>query len=191
MDGLYRWDMAVFRLVNVGWHRVWLDPFFLVVSTSGLGGLQALAVLGLYRWPALRRFIVPCVVAIAVTGLLFADVIKELDLVVRDRPSFLLYALPQERVRHSSFPSGHTTTSFALATMLLLMTLGTRQARWGWVALVWAFLVGLSRVYRGVHWPTDALAGACVGAFGSGLVYLVFARKGWLDLRLERRPRGA
>lgn len=176
--------MEAFRAINVGWHRAWLDPVFLVISVSGLGGLQALFVLAFYRWPSLRRFIVPCVVAIAVTGILGADLIKKF--MVRDRPSNLVYAFAQEDAHHTSFPSGHATTSFALATMLLLMTLGTRRARWSWLALLWAFGVALSRVYRGIHWPTDVLAGACLGSCGSAILYLVFAKKGWLDLTLQR-----
>ena len=179
--------METFRAVNVGLHRAWLDPIFLVVSVSGLGGLQALFVLLLYRWPCLRRLIVPCVTSIAVTGILFSGGIKHF--ISRERPSNLRVALIQERFYGASFVSGHTTTAFALATMILLMTVGTKNVRWGLLAMVWACAVALSRVYRGVHWPTDTLAGACAGAFGSAVIYLVFAKRGWLDLKLERRAR--
>ena len=187
MEGLYRWDMETFRAVNVGWRSEGLTPLFWLLSYTGLSQIQILFVLGLSRWPALRRYVVPCVATIAFTGLSFAQVVKRVA--PRERPSLLRVALPQEDWTRSSFVSGHTTTAFALATMLLLMTLGTRHVRWGALAMLWAFGVGVSRVYRGVHWPSDALGGACAGALGSGLLYLLFARKGWLDLTLERKVR--
>lgn len=179
--------MATFRAINVGWRSDLLTPVFWLLSYTGLGWVQILLTLALYRWSSMRRFIVPCLATIAFTGLTFAQLIKRY--VPRDRPSYLRIAVVYEDFHHSSFVSGHTTTAFALATMLLLMTLGTRQARWGALAMFWAVGVGVSRVYRGVHWPSDALAGACAGTLGSAILYLVFARKGWLDLSLERAIR--
>ncbi|RYG21633.1 phosphatase PAP2 family protein [bacterium] len=178
--------MATFKTVNVGWHSDLLTPLFWLLSYTGLSQIQIGATLLLYRWPELRRFIVPIIASIAFSGLVLAQIFKKL-IVSRDRPSNLVYAIRQEEWWGNSFPSGHTTTAFALATMLTLMTVGTRRAWVGAVAMVWAFGVGLSRVYRGVHWPSDALAGACAGALGAGIIYLWFHHKGWLDLTLERK----
>ena len=188
MDGLYQWDMATFRAINLGYRSAALDALFLVLSVTGLGGLEALFAIFLYPWPALRRLIVPLIATVAFSGFVLADGLK--PLVHRDRPSFLGLAVVQENVHKNSFPSGHTTTAFAFATMLLLLTLGTKQVRWGYFALLWAVGVAFSRVYRGVHWPTDVFAGACLGAIGSALVYGLFARQGWLDLTLGTEDRG-
>ena len=67
-----------------------------------------------------------------------------------------------------SFPSGHTTGAFALATMLSL-----RYPKPGVYipAFVWAGLVGYGRVYFGLHYPTDVMGGALIGAVSSFLVY--------------------
>lgn len=184
MDGLYRWDMEAFREINLGHRSPLLDLFFLLLSFTGLGGWEAVAVVALYPWPRLRRFILPLLATDALSGFLIADGIKQL--VHRDRPSQLSFAVHQEEIYHASFVSGHTTTAFACATMLGLMTLGTRRWWVGPLALVWAFGVGVSRVYRGVHWPTDVVAGALAGALGSAVVYLVFQKRGWLDLKLEK-----
>jgi membrane-associated phospholipid phosphatase len=58
-----------------------------------------------------------------------------------------------------SFPSGHTATAFAGATMLAVYL-----PRYRVPLLALACLVGLSRLYNGVHYATDVIAGAALGA---------------------------
>lgn len=69
-----------------------------------------------------------------------------------------------------SFPSGHTATAFALATSLSI-----RYPKWYVIApsAVWACSVGVSRINEGVHYPSDVLAGAAIGAgFAVANVYI-------------------
>jgi undecaprenyl-diphosphatase len=66
-----------------------------------------------------------------------------------------------------SFPSGHTLTAMVLGGLLAWL-MGRRLSGWGRVALwagagLWVVLVGLSRVYLGVHYPSDVLASLAVG----------------------------
>lgn len=67
----------------------------------------------------------------------------------------------------SSFPSGHTLAVAAFATAAAVCVARIRP-RWHKAAmlagLAWVILVGLSRLVLGVHWPTDVLAAACIGA---------------------------
>lgn len=67
----------------------------------------------------------------------------------------------------SSFPSGHTLVVAAFATALALavgrMWPSARGVAFS-VATVWVVLVAISRLVLGVHWPTDVLAAACIGA---------------------------
>ena len=73
-----------------------------------------------------------------------------------------------ERPRDFSFPSGHTASSFAAAGVFF-----RRLPKWlGVPALLLAVLMGLSRLYVGVHYPTDVLVGLL-----SGLVLSVAAEK--------------
>ena len=71
-----------------------------------------------------------------------------------------------------SFPSGHVSEAFATATSLSIV-----YPKWYFVApaFLWAATVGYSRMYLGVHYPSDVLGGAIVGA-GSA----------WLSCRLNR-----
>jgi membrane-associated phospholipid phosphatase len=68
-----------------------------------------------------------------------------------------------------SFPSGHTSTSFAIATMFAL-----RYPSYPLVifpAYAWAVVVGYGRMYLGMHYPSDVLAGAIIGAGSSVLIH--------------------
>jgi undecaprenyl-diphosphatase len=58
-----------------------------------------------------------------------------------------------------SFPSSHAVNSFAVATLL-----STYYRRWQWWFFGWAALVALSRPAVGVHYPSDILGGAAIGA---------------------------
>jgi undecaprenyl-diphosphatase len=67
-----------------------------------------------------------------------------------------------------SFPSGHTlvVAAFATAAVICVSRIWPAAHRFALgIALLWIFLVGLSRLVLGVHWPTDVLAAACIGAF--------------------------
>ena len=75
-----------------------------------------------------------------------------------------------------SFPSGHATTAFAAAAVVGALYPRLRIPVYGLAALV-----GLSRVYLGVHYTLDVLAGAALGiALGLGVV--------WAIRRLDPRP---
>ena len=84
-------------------------------------------------------------------------------MVARARPSILepLVAMPGD----SSFPSGHAMqiTAFTLAAILML-TPPTQRGRWFALALMAIVLVGASRLYLQVHFPSDVLAGTAAAA---------------------------
>lgn len=76
-----------------------------------------------------------------------------------------------------SFPSGHSANAFAIA-----MTLYFYNRKMGIAALALAVLVGLSRVFVGVHWPSDVLIGAVLG------VSAAFAAEKFLGSAGKKKP---
>lgn len=71
-----------------------------------------------------------------------------------------------------SFPSGHTACSFAGAVVIFLMC----PRKVGVPAMVLAVLISLSRLYVGVHFPTDILGGAIVGTLAALAAYGIYKR---------------
>ena len=71
----------------------------------------------------------------------------------------------QPAVKGNSFPSSHAANMFAMATVFFLF-----HRRWGGVALGLASLVAFSRMYVGVHWPSDVFAGSLIGVACGWLV---------------------
>jgi len=67
-----------------------------------------------------------------------------------------------------SFPSGHMTFFFALATALYFW-----NKRWGLSFMLLTLFIGVGRVMAGVHWPTDILGGIVVGFFSGVLIHLL------------------
>ncbi|MCC7102223.1 MAG: phosphatase PAP2 family protein [Fimbriimonadaceae bacterium] len=93
----------------------------------------------------------------------------------RERPSNFIWASPMESVYTThSFPSGHATTAVAIGTIIYM----SYARQWqGWVALSWGLIVAVSRIYVGVHWPSDVLAGIGLGVAAAAAVKIVSAHR--------------
>jgi undecaprenyl-diphosphatase len=88
------------------------------------------------------------------------------DAVARVRPCRVLEGIRLLVACPSSYsmPSGHAISSFAFAVPLFYMTRGYIALIWRLYPLVLASMVAFSRIYLGVHYPTDVLAGALLGS---------------------------
>ncbi len=171
MSGLQHLDEALFRAVNHGLACGPLDWLMPVVSNGGtfLLLLLFLGVMLLWKGGARGRMCVLMLVLLAAANNALVDALK--DAFARPRP-FL--ALDDARVLigrgHSgSMPSGHAANGFLLAFVVFWY-----YRRVFWAAFTVAAVVAFSRVYNGVHYPGDVLAGAALGALvGGGGVWLL------------------
>ena len=149
------------------------------LGSAAVLGLVVAAIAGFMLLQGLSRTALFVVVASA-GGWLINSLLKEIF--QRPRPDIV----PHLRdVMTLSFPSGHAMTSAAVYLTLgaLLMRVADRRATKIYcmaVAMLLAALVGASRVYLGVHYPTDVLAGWLVGLSWALLCWL-------LERAIERR----
>jgi undecaprenyl-diphosphatase len=125
------------------------------------------------------------VLASVIGGLVLSNMLKHGF--NRPRPDLVAHAA---RVFSPSFPSGHAMLSavtFLTLGALLASLHDSRRMKVFFlgIAIVITVLVGVTRVYLGVHYPTDVLAGWCVGAGWAAICWTVFH---WLQQRGTLKP---
>ena len=158
-----------------------LDPIMIIYTQMGDAGILWIVLsVVLLCIPRTRKAGFVSLIAMLL-GLLCTNVVLK-HLVARPRPWLTVEGLRFLVEEHdpNSFPSGHTCAAFAAAGIWWR----TLPARWARVtALVMAILMGLSRLYVGVHFPSDVLAGAAVGLLAAWIVWMVWrtvaGKKGW------------
>ncbi len=163
-------DISLFYAANRAHHPL-LDQVMLFVTDIKRTGILLLLVwIGLLwkggtRGRTVALLLLPLIL---ITDQLSSHVLK--DLFDRVRPCEMLEGVRMiDGCRHSlSFPSSHAVNTFAAATLFSLF-----YRRWvPWVAYGLAAIVSYSRVYLGLHYPSDVLGGAMIGALCAlGLVW--------------------
>ena len=150
-----------------------LTVFFTWYTALGNAGLIWIVLsLGLLCFRRTRRAGAASLLALMIGALCTNVILKQL--VQRPRPWLMVEGLVHivETGDPNSFPSGHTTAAFA-AGVAWFCTLSRRG--WRLAALAAAFLMGFSRLYVGVHYPSDVLDGALIGTM-SALAALALLR---------------
>lgn len=164
----------------------WLEETmrdFTALGSTGVLSLVALGAIGYLLLVRKRHAALALTVAVA-SGMIASTLLKYgFD---RQRPDLTLHAT---RVYTSSFPSGHSMMS-AVVYLTLAVMIARVQAQ-GWlkiyvlaIAVLIVVLVGCSRIYLGVHWPTDVLAGWTIGAawaLGWWAILILLQRRGSVE----------
>ncbi len=181
-SGFDRWLITALRqpgnpAVPIG--PAWLRP--VMIDITALGGVTALTLLVTvsagFLLAAGRHRHALLLVAATVSGTILGQTLKQVF--ARARPQLVPHLVD---ISTLSYPSGH-----AFNSAVVYLTLGAMLARTepGWrvriyimaVAIALTLLIGFSRVYVGVHWPTDVLAGWVIGGSWALLWWAIAVRR--------------
>ena len=167
--GATGWDLSLFRFLNE------VPPAAASVLTPlvhlflPIGIVIAVVLMAGYV-VAWTRSVLPLAAGAAAAGAAWALANAAKVIANRPRPYQVVAdaVLRQPPAHGTSFPSSHTAVT--VAVVIALVPFLPRAL--AWVAIAYAVLVGWSRVYLGVHYPLDVLAGAGIGMAVGGLVLL-------------------
>jgi membrane-associated phospholipid phosphatase len=170
-------DESLLLTLN-GLRAPWLDAICEPVSSYGYYTfpIVMIAAIAFQRWQGARRMLdgwLAWFLATFVTETIVKPIIARPRPTANERLAEMLDVLGSVPPATSlAFPSGTASAVFGAATFILLA--------WGWKpgvpALLFATFVSLTRIYAGIHWPSDVLGGAVVGALCALAIWLV-ARK--------------
>ncbi len=156
---LERFNVEGFRLINdLAGHNVWLDKF-MIFTADKMGYLLIVFVLILFwKKDYFKNIVFVSFGSAIIARFVFVAILRYL--VYSPRP-FLVLDNVNRLMNHeleSSFPSGHASFYFALATGIYLY-----NKKIGLIYLVLVGFMGFARIFVSVHWPLDILAGAVLG----------------------------
>ena len=160
MEAFFQLDGMILLWIQEYLRNDILTPVFKFITSLGDEGLIWIAIAVFLLFIRQYRKVGWMVGASLLGSLLFTNGILK-NMIARPRPykviENLTILIPEPG--EFSFPSGHTSSSFAAGMVLYLML----PKKYGIPAMILAFLIGISRLYIGVHYPTDVIGGMVMG----------------------------
>ncbi|MBQ6633633.1 MAG: phosphatase PAP2 family protein [Ruminococcus sp.] len=152
----------------------WLTPIMKAITYLGeVGWFWLVVSIGLMIWKKYRPVGVVCLISLVTSFLVNTIVIKHLF--ERARPYETIGGLTSLVGKQSeySFPSGHATAAFAVSVIIFMLM----PKKFGIPALILAVAISFSRLYVGVHYPTDIIYGCVSATIFSVICALVYKKK--------------
>ena len=164
MEFLINLDGNILLWIQEYIRQDWMEGFWKGITMLGDSGWFWIVLSLLLMVPRQTRWIGITSLAAIVIGALITNVTLK-NLVARTRPYEVVEGLVLliEKQRDYSFPSGHTCASFAAAGVYWRML----PKKFGIPLVILAAMIAFSRLYVGVHYPTDVLAGLLIGLFAA------------------------
>lgn len=181
--GIPSLDAAVMAFIQTHFHNTVTDTVFPIITSLGEAGIGWIVLsLVLLCFKKTRRTGGLVLIAMTVT-LLFGELTLK-NIICRLRPCNVFTDFPMLIARPTSysFPSGHTSSSFAAALILTL-----RHKKVGWLAYIRQCSSRSPCIFLFVHYPTDVLAGILLGTLAALLTY--FAAKADSKTNRQRSAR--
>ena len=174
MNWITEIDVSILLFIQENIRSEAFHGFWKLITSLGDGGWFWIALSIALMIPRKTRTVgIASLLSLALGALITNVTLK--NLVARIRPYDLMDTLvPLIAKPHDfSFPSGHTCASFASALVFWRML----PKKYGVPAVILAALIGLSRMYVGVHYPTDVIGGFLAALLASTIVY--YGMKKW------------
>lgn len=171
LDFLSKVDNIILNWINVKLRNRTFDKIMPIITSIGNLGIVwiVISVLLLLRKNDYERLGEMIIISLIITTIIGEGIIK--NIVKRKRPFYgdddkkLLISRPITY----SFPSGHTASSFAVATVFI-KTYNSASLE----IVLLANLIAFSRVYLGVHYPSDVIGGGVIGAICGFITFILF-----------------
>lgn len=166
-------DISILLYIQEHIRKEWMNGFWRIITFLGDGGwFWILLAVVLLIMKKTRKAGAAAAIALVIGALITNVCLK--NMVARVRPYDTYSALIPIVTKPIdwSFPSGHTCASFASAFVYFRLL----PKKYGIPALVLACMIAFSRLYLGVHYPTDVLAGFLIGLFASALAVWMVSR---------------
>lgn len=173
IDTLLKLDGDILLWIQDNLRAAWLDPIMKFITYLANGGALWIGICVLLLiLKKTRTTGLVCSCSLAATFLINNIILK--NIIARTRPYEVVEGLNRIIGAQSdySFPSGHSGASFAVAVVMFM----EMPKKYGVPALIAATLIALSRLYVGVHYPSDVIAGILTGTLYAVITVTIYRK---------------